>query len=100
MEQETETKIVRQDEVTDGSDETPAQSGCLNTLVVLLTATLVAFVVGAGICAGGFYVVSNDTLTSIINNSGVGVVLFYIWMGASFIVPIIVFIWIWANSYD
>lgn len=100
MEQETETKIVRQDEVTDGYDETPAQLGCLKILGALFIATLGAFVVGAGICAGGVYVIFNSSSTSIIKSSDVGAVLFYIWMGASFIVPIIVFIWILGNSYD
>lgn len=92
MEQETETKIAQQDEVMNGSDTTPAQSGCLKTLVALLIAILGAFVVGVGICAGGIYVAVN-----IHSIKDAPVILFYIWLGASFIVPIIVFFRIFNN---
>lgn len=93
MEQETETKMVQQDEVTNGSNETPAQSGCLKTLGILLIAILGAFVVGVGICAGGIYITEN--IPSI---NDAPIILFYIWLGASFIVPIIVFFRI-LNNY-
>lgn len=97
MEQETETKMVQQDEVTNGSNETPAQSGCLNTLGILLIAILGAFMVGVGICAGGIYITENIPS---INDAPVTlfyIILFYIWLGASFIVPIIVFFRIFNN---
>lgn len=70
----------------DGANETPAKSGCLETLVALFVATLGAFVVGVGICAGGF--AAPIYFTPIFQA---------IWLGISFIVAMIVFILILKN---
>lgn len=97
MEQEPKIKIVRQqNDVMDDSDElddaneTPAKSGCLKILVAFIVASLCALVSGIGICMSPF-----------ILGEGTGFEHYYqivkwiigtIWIGASFIVPVIVFV--------
>ncbi len=97
MEQETKeidinqkNDVINESETFDDANETPAKSGCLKTLVAFIVASLCALVSGIGICMSPF-----------ILGEGTGFEHYYqivkwiigtIWIGASFIVPVIVFV--------
>lgn len=94
-EQKPKFRILRQD----GSDYLPnkseyqpdkASNGCLNGCLAFFVASLMAFVIGVGVCMGGFVAMDSVSKSSGAESSAAKIVALL--QMASLFVPLIIFI--------